>query len=123
MINCKILIAEDEVPAAKVLGLKLQSSGYEVVLAHDGEEAFRLIQSTKFDLIILDLIMPKHDGFWVLEQLKKINSVTPVIVLSNLSQEEDLIKAKNLGAKDYFIKSDIPLAEVVKKVEAALLLG
>ncbi|MBI5356230.1 response regulator [Candidatus Collierbacteria bacterium] len=117
----KILIAEDEKPMANALGLKLRSAGYETTLVYDGEAAISSVQSAPFDLIILDLVMPKKDGFFVLAELKKLKIATPVIVSSNLSQEEDIKRAKELGARDYFIKSDTTLAEIVAKVKQWIL--
>ncbi len=116
----KILIAEDEKPMANALGLKLSSAGFETTLVYDGEAAISAVQASPFDLIILDLVMPKKDGFFVLTELKKLKIATPVIVSSNLSQEEDIKRARELGARDYFIKSDTTLAEIVEKVRVQL---
>ncbi len=113
----RILIAEDEKPMANALSLKLRSVGFETTLVYDGESTISAVQASPFDLIILDLVMPKKDGFFVLSELKKLKIVTPVIVSSNLSQEEDIKRARELGARDYFIKSDTTLAEVVEKVK------
>lgn len=116
MSQKRILIAEDEAAIAKALELKLTHSGFEVQVAGDGEEALALIEDQKFDVILLDLVMPKKDGFGVLEALKAKKNLTRVIVLTNLSQEEDLKRAQAMGAKEYFVKSDTPLAEVVKQL-------
>lgn len=116
----KILIGEDEKAIAKALQLKLSSSGYEVKNAFDGEQVIDFVEKEQFDLILLDLIMPKLDGFGTLAKLKEKGNKTPVIILSNLSQEEDEKKAKELGAKDFFIKSNTPLSEIVDHVKAAL---
>src|SRR3989339_1708751 len=121
MLSKRILIAEDEKPMASALGLKLTSAGFEITLVYDGEAAVEAAKKTPFDLIILDLVMPVKDGFYVLEELKRLKIATKVIVSSNLSQEEDIKRAKELGASDYFIKSDTPLAEIVEKVKAQLL--
>jgi two-component system response regulator VicR len=118
--NKKILIVEDEKAIASALELKLKHEGYEVQCVFDGNSALELLKNAKFDLILLDLIMPQMDGFGVLTELKARNDKTSVIVLSNLSQAEDMTRAKELGAKDFFIKSDIPIAEVIKKVHHAL---
>lgn len=115
----KILIAEDERPIANALSLKLQSAGYETVVVYDGEAAISQIKSDKFDLILLDLMMPKKDGFAVLEEAKKAKITAPIIVSTNLSQEEDKKRALDLGAKDYFVKSDITLSEIVEKIKYA----
>jgi two-component system response regulator VicR len=113
----KILIAEDEKSMANALSLKLRSVGFEVVLVYDGGSAISSVRESPFDLIILDLVMPKKDGFSVLAELRKLKIATPVIVSSNLSQEEDIKRARELGARDYFVKSDTTLTEIVEKVK------
>ncbi|OGD62598.1 hypothetical protein A2160_06230, partial [Candidatus Beckwithbacteria bacterium RBG_13_42_9] len=107
-------------PMANALNLKLRSAGFETTLVYDGESAISAVQASRFDLIILDLVIPKKDGFVVLAELKKLKIAPPVIVSSNLSQDEDIKRAKELGARDYFIKSDTSLTEVVDKVKQAL---
>lgn len=116
----KILIVEDEKPMANALVLKLTSAGFETVLVYDGKAAISILRESSFDLIILDLVLPKKDGFFVLAELKKLKIATPVIVSSNLSQEEDIKRVKELGARDYFIKSDTTLAEIVEKIKQTL---
>lgn len=112
-----ILIAEDEKPMAKALELKLGREGFQTLVASDGEEALSLLVKAKADLMLLDLIMPKIDGFRVLERMKAEHITTPVIVLTNLSQAEDEKRAKDLGAKDFFVKADTPIADIVKHVK------
>jgi DNA-binding response OmpR family regulator len=109
----KILIGEDERPMAKALELKLNRSGFDAKAVNDGEEVLKALKEDKYDLLFLDLIMPKVDGFGVLEELKKRGEKVPVIILSNLSQTEDEKRAKELGAIDFFIKSNTPISEVV----------
>lgn len=116
----KILIAEDEKSIAKALQIKLGISGFEVEIATNGEEAIELMKKTKFDLLLLDIMMPKKDGFSVMEEMKKNKNKTPVIILSNLSQEDDAERAKKLGAVDFFIKSNTPLSDIVDKVKKYL---
>lgn len=116
----RILIAEDEKPMANALKVKLTSKGYEVVNAFSGQEALDSIKKENFNLILLDLVMPEKDGFEVLELLQKQKIKTPIVVSSNLSQAEDVKKAKDLGAKDFFIKSDTPINKVVEYVEKYL---
>ena len=116
----KILIVDDEKPLAKALELKLSHAGFETHVANNGEDAINALKKESFSLMLLDLIMPKMDGFKVLEEMKKLKKKPPVIVLSNLSQSEDMDKAKKLGAKGFFIKSDTSLAEVVKQVNTYL---
>ncbi len=116
----KILIAEDEVTIGHALELKLQRSGFATKYVCNGEEAMSAIKKEDFDLILLDLIMPKMTGFEVLESLKKMKSKTPVIVTSNLGQIEDVARAKALGAVDYCIKADISLQAIVELIEKYL---
>ena len=116
----KILIAEDEKPMANALKAKLESSGFEVEIASDGEMALSILAKGKIDLMLLDLIMPKKDGFSVLTELKKTGNKTPVVISSNLSQESDVKKTKELGAVDFFVKSDTPIVEVVEKIKKIL---
>lgn len=113
----KILIAEDERAIAGALNLKLNHEGFESQVAFNGKEAMEKLQSDKFDLLILDLIMPQLDGFGVLAEIKEKGIKIPVIVASNLSQAEDISKAKEMGAIDFFIKSDTPVAEIVEKIK------
>ena len=113
----KILIAEDERAIASILALKLNHAGYNAETAPDGEAALEMLKAKTYDLILLDLIMPKKDGFSVLEELKKRGTTTPVIVLSNLGQERDVSRAKELGAIDFFIKSNTPLIDIAERVQ------
>jgi len=116
----KILIIEDEKPMARALELKLTHAGFEAMSAPNGEKGIELIGEQTFSLILLDLVMPKFDGFKVLETLKEKKIKTPVMVLTNLSQEDDEKRAKALGAKEFFIKSNTPIATIVEKVERFL---
>lgn len=116
----KILIAEDEEPVAKVLGSKLVHSGFEVTVVANGNDAVDKLQTGNYDLAIIDLMMPGMDGFGVLEEMKKRNIQTKVVVASNLGQSEDEKKARDLGASDYFVKSNVPLSELVVKIQSLL---
>jgi len=116
----RILIGEDEKPIAKALELKLKHSGYSVDVGHNGEDILDFLSKNKYDLLLLDIVMPKLDGFGTLAKMKEGGNKTHTIILSNLSQEMDAEKAKELGADGYFIKSDTPLSEIVKKIEEIL---
>ena len=113
----KILIGEDELPMARVLELKLKNSGYETRAVFNGEDVIKELKKSKFDILLLDLVMPKKDGFEVLEYLQKSKNKMPIIVLSNLSQQEDKSRVLELGAKEFFVKADTPLSEIVKNVK------
>ena len=116
----KILIVEDERPMAKALELKLGRSGYEARAVHNGEDALTALRGEAFDLMILDLVMPKLDGFGVLTRMQEEEIDVPAIVLSNLGQEEDAIRARTLGARDFFVKSNTPIVKVVEHVKNIL---
>lgn len=115
----KVLIVEDEFFLRTILEKKLQTEGFETTIAIDGEEAIQKIIQEKPDIILLDLILPKKNGFEVLEEIKKdpYLSQIPVIVVSNLGQEIDIERAKNLGVKDYLIKAHTSLDLVAKKLK------
>ncbi|MFA5125029.1 MAG: response regulator [Patescibacteria group bacterium] len=114
----RILIAEDEKSMANALELKLNKSGFEAKAVYDGEQALATVTEGGYDLMLLDLMMPKLDGFGVLEGIKKKNLKIKVIITSNLSQEEDIKKAKDLGAIDYIVKSDTPIQAIVEKIKS-----
>jgi DNA-binding response OmpR family regulator len=119
----KVLIVEDERLIAKPLAMKLQFSGFEVKNAYDGEEALTMMKEEKFDVILLDLMMPRVDGFDVLRELKKRGDTTPVIVATNLNQEADVSKVLELGVTNYYVKSDTTLDEIVENIKRALEMG
>lgn len=115
-----VLIAEDEKPMAKALQLKLSHSGFLATIASNGEEAMNLILKEKYDIILLDIMMPKRDGFSIMTEMKAKKINTPVVVLSNLSQEDDAKKAKELGAIAFFIKSNTPLLDIIENIKKIL---
>jgi len=116
----KVLIVDDEKAMAKALALKLTKAGFATEVAVNGIEAIDKIKAAKFDLIVLDLIMPEKDGFAVLEYMQTNKIKYPVLIASNLSQEEDLKRAKDLGAIDYFIKSNLSLQEIIDHIKKIL---
>lgn len=116
----RILVVEDEKPMSKALQLKLTKAGFYVQAAFNGEEALAILDREDFDLMFLDLIMPIVDGFTVLTNLKEKKKKPIIVVTSNLSQEEDAIRAKELGAIDYIVKSDTPLASLVEYAQKLL---
>ena len=116
----KILIIEDEKALARALELKLTLNGFDITLAFNGEEGIKLINQREYDLILLDLIMPKIDGYTVLTILKTKKIKTPVLVLTNLSQQNDMKHAKKFGAKEFFIKSNTPISTIVDRITELL---
>jgi len=116
----KIVLIEDDVNIRKMYKTKLELSGYDILTAEDGKEAVELVKKENPDLVLLDILLPKKDGFEVLKEIKdstdeKIKSV-PVIMLSNLSSKEDINEAKKLGAVDFFVKAKTSPREIVEKV-------
>ena len=115
----KVLLIEDDKFLRTVLEKKLLAEGFKVISAVDGDEALEKIISDKPDIILLDIILPKKSGFLVLENIKKDPEFRklPVIIISNLGQEEDIQKGLLLGAIEYFVKAKISLDDVVKKIK------
>lgn len=118
----KILLVEDEPMIADMYATKFSLEGYDVVTAHDGAEGLAMAKSEKPDIILLDIIMPKLDGFATLKAIRDDASIkpAPVILLTNLGQEDDIKKGKELGADDYFVKANHPPQEIVEKVTTVL---
>jgi DNA-binding response OmpR family regulator len=118
----KILFIEDESALQKTFRDILEKEGYQMISALDGESGLRLAKSEKPDLILLDLILPRKDGFEVLKELKEDETTKgiPVIVLTNLEDIESVEKAIELGATTYLVKAQYSLEEVIQKVKKAL---
>lgn len=120
MANKKsILLVEDDEFLAELYATKLNLEGFEVSLAVDGEKGLKLAKEMNPDLILLDIILPKKDGFEVLKVLKsdaRLKKI-PVILLTNLSQKDEVQKGLDLGANDYLIKAHFMPSEVVKKIK------
>ena len=118
----KILIVEDDKYLANAHRVKLSKSGFEAMIAYDGEQAIQTLESFSPDLIVLDLIMPNKDGFAVLAELKQNPKWQhiPVIVTSNLSQKEDINRALELGAANYIIKSNSDLNDLLVKIHTII---
>lgn len=120
--NKKILVIEDEATLQKALNEVLTGEGYQVFSATDGQKGLELVQEEKPDLILLDIIMPKMDGFEVLKRIKEDDAISqiPIIILTNLSDVNDIQKALDLGATTYLVKADFHIEDVLKKIEKVL---
>jgi len=118
----KILIVEDEPILQKTLSAAFAQEGFEIKSALDGEIGLNLAKQEKPNLILLDLILPKMDGFEVLEALQKDDETKdiPVIILTNLENTQDIEKALILGAKTYLVKANYDLKDVIKKVKETI---
>lgn len=116
------MVAENDAFLLKYIVAKLKKEGFRVEQAVDGEEALQKMKLFRPDLVLSDLIMPKKNGFEVLEEmrLEGKSKKTPVIILSNLGQQSDIDKGKKLGAVDYLIKADFSLKEIIEKVKEHL---
>jgi len=117
-----LLIVEDDEVLLRALYMLFHKSKYTIASATDGAMAVQMAQRLKPDLILLDLLLPKMDGFEVLRIIKADQALkaTPVIVLSNLGDISDIEKAKTLGAEEYFIKANTDLAVLESKVNKLL---
>ncbi len=118
----KILFIEDAPDFQKEVGEALKLEEFEILAALDGEAGLELIKKEKPDLILLDLILPKKDGFTVLKEMKEDENLKdiPVIVLTNLEGMGDVEKAMSLGATTYLVKANYELDDVVTKIKKTL---
>ena len=117
-----ILIIEDEATLHRALLEFLTDEGFSVLSAMDGEEGVKLTKSKKPDLILLDIILPKKDGYEVLDEIKSNDETKkiPVILLTNLESAQDIQKAFEKGATTYLVKSSYKLEDIVKKIKETL---
>ena len=118
----KILLIEDDVFLSNIYSKKFESEGFEMLIALDGEKGLKLALSKEPDLILLDLLLPGLNGFEVLKALRKDERAKkiPVILLTNLSQKEDIEKGLALKADDYLIKTHFMPSEIVEKIKKFL---
>jgi two-component system response regulator VicR len=117
-----ILIVEDEEFLMRALKDNLEMEKYSVDTAVDGEDAIKKIQKKMPNIILLDLLMPKYDGFYALEKIRENSQWKQiiVIVLSNLGGDQEIKRAIALGANDFFVKSQHPIEEIIQKVKEHL---
>lgn len=116
----KILIVEDDKFIGRAYKDGLERAGFKVKLVTDGSQVLAALSEFSAELILLDLILPGVDGFEVLETVKNNDQYKhlPIIVLSNLSQESDISRAKNLGAMDFVVKAGFSMNALIEKVTA-----
>lgn len=121
-VKPKILFVDDDSFLRKVYDSELSENNYDVVLAVDGQDGLDKVRSTDPDLIILDMVMPKRNGFEVLTELQSDPKTAhiPVIILSNLGQEADRQKGLDLGAVDYLVKDSTTLGVIMTRIDAIL---
>ncbi len=116
----RILIIEDEESLVDLLTAKLKKEGYSVEFAYDGEAGYNKIKEIKPDLILLDIVMPKMDGYEVLEKMNEEKVNIPVIIISNSGQPVEIEKTKKLGAIGHLIKTEFSPLDVLNKVKDCL---
>ncbi len=118
----KVLIVEDDQLIFSILSRELSDAGYEVANAFDGEQAVAVTREVHPDLVLLDILLPRKNGFEVLQTLKADDALKsiPVVILSNLGQPEDIQKGRELGAIDYMVKVEFEPKQIVSKVRTLL---
>jgi len=117
--NFKILVVDDEPSLAEILRDKFTIEGYEVDIAKNGEEGLQCLMGRKYDVIILDMVMPKMNGLEFLDEVNKIG-IKPIIVGLSNSANGTMAAAISKGITDYFIKSDLPMRKIVEYIKSKL---
>ena len=118
----KILLVEDDQFLSVLLRNRLQQEGFEVVNVGNGDDALKNLKESKFNLILMDIILPAKSGFEAMEAIiaSPQYGKTPIIIISNLGQESDIARGKELGAADYLVKAQTPIDELVRKIKEFL---
>lgn len=118
----KILFIEDDPLIVKIYTTRLIADGYQVISADNGEAGLKLAEAELPDLVVLDIMMPKMDGFGVLAKLRVNEQMKtrPILVYSNLAQEEEIARAKQMGATEFVIKANLSPTEMVAKIKQYL---
>ena len=118
----KLIIVEDDPFLLSILAERLKEAGFDIETAIDGEDGLDKIKKNNFDLVLLDMVLPKMDGFKILEELRNSNEAgeTPIIVLSNLYDKNNIDKAILLGVKEYIVKAYNTPEEIVFKIKSFL---
>lgn len=121
MMATKILLVEDDRFLADLYLTNLRLLGYKVVHSRDGADALKKLRKNDFNLVLLDLLLPKMSGFKVLETIKekpKKSQDCKIFILTNLSQPEEVAKGKKFGADEYLIKANFTPKEIIDKIKA-----
>lgn len=122
----KILLVEDDPFLIDIYQKKLKDSGFKVEVAEDGEKALQILKEKSFDLMLLDIVLPRIDGWKILEEIKKMKKEKKdlekmkIVIWSNLGEKEDIKKGLSLGATSYLIKANFTPSEVVREIEKLL---
>lgn len=117
-----VLLVEDDVFLSSLLKNRLTKEGFEVTHAVDGDQAVEILRTAKPDLILLDIILPKKSGFEVMEAIRQDPQLyrSPIIIISNLGQDADVARGKDLGAIEYFVKARTSIDDLVAQVRKHL---
>jgi DNA-binding response OmpR family regulator len=119
-VASKVLVVEDDAFLLRAYQFKLEKSGFEIKTANNGEDALTILQSFPAEVVLLDLVMPRKDGFATLEDIRAQEQFKnlPVFVISNLGQKEEIDRVMSLGATDCLIKSNLSMEDLVKRIQA-----
>lgn len=117
----RVLVVDDEPDILRLIEIKLRRAGFEVFTARDGEEGLQLAEREKPDLVLLDVMMPKRDGYSVAQELKSRLSPAPIVImLTAKGQETDVVRGLKAGAEDYIVKPFSP-RDLLARMNVALL--
>lgn len=118
----KIVLVEDDKFLSEVLVFRLKDEGFDAIPVDNGETAYATIKKENPKIVLLDLLLPKKNGFEVLQELKAdpATNPIPVVILSNLGQQTDLDKGRQLGAVDYLVKANFSIGDIVAKIKQYL---
>lgn len=121
-IKKKILLIEDEEGIILPLKIRLEKEGFELAVARDGEAGLAALKTEKPDLILLDIILPKMNGFEMLERIKKedLAEKIPIVIISNLAREGEIEKGLSLGVRDFIVKANLSLDKLAEKISKFL---
>jgi len=117
-----VILVQKQFFLSHLLKTRFEKAGINIQRAGDGEEALELLKTIKPDLILLDIIIPKKSGFEVMEEIKASPSLKdiPIVIVSNLGQEADIVRGKDLGAIEYFIKAQTSIDVMIEKIKGLL---
>lgn len=115
----RIILAEDEPALAQIIKESLETRNFEVILCKDGEEAFDAFKNEKIELVVLDVMMPKKDGFSVAKDIRKLDNKIPIVFLTAKSQTQDVVDGFNFGGNDY-LKKPFSMEELIVRIHSLL---
>jgi DNA-binding response OmpR family regulator len=122
IMSKKIVVAEDDKLLMRLMVENLTEAGYELFIAYDGKEALNRVREIKPNLVMLDIMMPEMDGMRVLTELKLDDDIKaiPVIMMSNMTDDENIQRLKDIGAADYIVKGQFSNEEIVNKIKSVI---